>query len=100
MNTTNTTINPSNPRIVRRGLGFIEYIDLATEAGYTYFAEVVTQDYDAADEVIARLVRDGEADVNVDQPEFYERYDVIDAEQWADEAIPAIVHVGSSRTNH
>lgn len=65
-------------RIQREWLGGSEVIDLGTDEGYFYFAEDVTQDSEAAGELIARMY-DGETEivVNGNEPEFTERYTVL-----------------------
>jgi hypothetical protein len=65
-------------RIYREWLGGSEEIDLSTEAGYNYFAYEVTQDDEAADEVIRQLRNSvtGEVVINTHDPVYIERYTV------------------------
>jgi hypothetical protein len=60
--------------IERVYMGGSETIDLATRDGYTYFWQDVIQSFEAACSTIEQLKRRGEVAVNVDEPEFFERY--------------------------
>lgn len=69
---------PWNFKVLREYLGGSEVIDLGTNEGWSNWAEMIVQDYDAAEELAERVDTEGEVIVNDTEPEFIERYTKLD----------------------
>lgn len=65
-------------RIERFAQGVSEVIDLGSPAGYDYFSEQVVQDRYATDNIIREIRDFGEASLNEDAPDIFERFVKLD----------------------
>jgi hypothetical protein len=65
-------------KILREWLGGSEVINLDDEEQRHEFIWQVVQDEEAGEELIAEIVRSGEVVINDNEPQFLERYTIIE----------------------